>query len=190
MAAADQEPMAAPLPEDGDEPGPAGPESILAEPGQRLLARIVDTLIVGLPVLLVIREFLPSAHVEIVAPPAVAGLLLIYEWVQLTLWGRTLGKRFAGIQVVRQTVSVVDGETTLGTDPRPPGLVRSLLRTAIYTVPIAARPVPVFGLIAGLVWVGNAALMFEGSWRQALHDRLSGTVVVKHGAAVVEQGAA
>ncbi|MFD0851119.1 RDD family protein [Actinomadura adrarensis] len=182
MAAADQEPMAAPLPEDGEGLAPAGPGAVLAEPGQRLLARIVDTLVVGLPVLLVISEFLPSARVEIVAPPVVAGLLLIYECVQLALWGRTLGKRFAGIQVVRQTVSAVDGETILGTDPRPPGLVRSLLRTAVFTVPIAARPVPVFGLLAGLVWVGNAALMFEGSWRQALHDRVSGTVVVKRGA--------
>jgi uncharacterized RDD family membrane protein YckC len=204
MAAADQAPKAAPLPEDDNDPGSAKPNTLgsegdaesvrpddpgsvvpmleLAEPGQRLVARIVDTLVVGLPVLLVLREFVPPADVEIVAPPVVAGLLLIYEWIQLSLWGRTLGKRFAGIHVVCQTVTAAGGETSLRVDPRSPGVVRSLLRTAIYTVPIAARPVPVFGLIAGLVWVGNAALMFEGSWRQTLHDRVSGTLVVKSAA--------
>jgi uncharacterized RDD family membrane protein YckC len=41
----------------------------------------------------------------------------------------------------------------------------------------------VFGLIAGVFWVGNAGLMYEGARRQALHDRLAATIVVKRGAA-------
>ncbi|MFC5754894.1 RDD family protein [Actinomadura rugatobispora] len=353
MAAADQSPKADPLPDEGPpDEGPL-PEVVpgLAEPGQRLLARIVDTLVVGLPVVAVVREVVPAADFDVVAPPAVAGFLLLYEWIQLSLWGRTLGKRFAGIEVVRfpvpegaaapadgalgasQSVSEVaegpwvgsglpgvrsaalaasggvpgapgpvtarrdvesapepsiaaEGEgaeeaegvregvregaveggvegTVEGASERvrqadregaaegvaegapedgwehaaegfregghedvledvpervpegavegapvaaaevalgdasengsvpeeelqkPPrlGVARSLLRSATYALPIAVRPVPVFGLIAGVFWVGNAGLMYEGVRRQALHDRLAATVVVKRGAA-------
>jgi uncharacterized RDD family membrane protein YckC len=175
----------------------------MAEPGQRLVARIVDTLVVGLPVVMVVRATVPPADVDAVAPPAVAGLLLVYEWIQLALWGRTLGKRFAGIEVVPQGASEavsgrmdVPGEVISVDDKEAPsegegaggrpvserkrlGVARSLLRTALYALPIGVRPVPVFGLIAGLFWVGNAAVMYEGGRRQALHDRLAGTIVVK-----------
>ncbi|MFI0352360.1 RDD family protein [Actinomadura sp. 9N407] len=183
--AADQAPGAGPLSD--EEPGrpagapglPAEPvmaEPLMAEPAQRLVARIVDTLVVGLPVMLAVRETVPPTDVDIVAPPAVAGFLLLYEWIQLALWGRTLGKRFAGIEVVSQRAAEgVSG----GLDVSRPGAGRSLLRTALYALPIGVRPVPVFGLIAGLFWVGNAAMMYEGGRRQALHDRLAGTIVVK-----------
>jgi uncharacterized RDD family membrane protein YckC len=191
MAEADQAPKADPLPE---KPGEDHGAVRLAEPGQRLLARIVDTLVVGLPVVVVLREIVPAGDVEIAAPPIVAGLLLLYEWIGLALWGRTPGKRFAGIQVVRQEIpqavseaSAADSDASENRGERAVpgrlGVARSLLRAAVYALPIAARPVPVFGLIAGLLWVGNAALMYEGTWRQALHDRLSGTIVVKRGAA-------
>ncbi|MEV5828767.1 RDD family protein [Spirillospora sp. NPDC052242] len=194
---------------------PSGPVAVrlLAEPGQRLLARIVDTLIVGLPVMLVLRETLPDGALDLVAPPAVAGCLLVYEAVQLALWGRTPGKRFAGIEVVRaedvRAEAVLDrpdedapppdvrdgGELHDGAeaaedarggraaprahDPARLGGLRGALRAAIYAVPIVARPVPVAGLLAGVFWVANAGLLFEGRSRQALHDRLAGTVVVK-----------
>ncbi|GAA3972666.1 hypothetical protein GCM10023085_63830 [Actinomadura viridis] len=220
MAAADQASTAGPLP--GEEPSEEGGPSGLAEPGQRLLARIVDTLVVGLPVVVVVREVVPAGGVDVVAPAAVAGFLLLYEWIQLALWGRTLGKRFAGIEVVRQTASEGISAAPEAHDPPPDskegpgllagaveplgegaepsregegplpesfekpgrlGLARSLLRTATYALPIAVRPVPVFGVVAGLFWVGNAAMMYEGERRQALHDRLAGTVVVKRGAA-------
>ncbi|MEW2356347.1 RDD family protein [Spirillospora sp. NPDC029432] len=165
----------------------------MAEPGQRLLARIVDTLVVGLPVVVVVREVVPRTDVDVAAPPAVAAFLLLYEWIQLALWGRTLGKRFAGIQVVREDIGAAPEDIEASTEVDPgaePGLrrrdrlgtARSLLRTALYALPIGVRPVPVLGLIAGLFWVGNAALMYEGGARRALHDRLAGTAVVKRGA--------
>lgn len=172
---------------------------LLAEPGQRLLARIVDTLIVGLPVMLVLRETVPGGALDLVAPPAVAGCLLVYEAVQLALWGRTPGKRVAGIEVVR--AEAVRAEAVLdrhdedapppdvradggpggarADDPARLGALRGALRAAVYSVPIVARPVPVAGLLAGVFWVANAGLLFEGRSRQALHDRLAGTVVVK-----------
>jgi uncharacterized RDD family membrane protein YckC len=144
----------------------------LAEPGQRLAARVVDTLVVGLPVALVARSQavgLPEPTADLVTAPVLAGLLLVYEWVQLALWGRTLGKRFAGIEVVAGPRGDAEGL----------GFGRALLRSAVYAVPIAARPVPLLGVAAGLLWVANAGLLFEGTRRQALHDRLAGTVVVR-----------
>jgi uncharacterized RDD family membrane protein YckC len=141
----------------------------LAEPGQRLLARIADMLIVGLPVGLVRSEADATTVLWL------AGLLFLYESVQLAFWGRTLGKLFAGIAVVR--ANGTDGAA----ESQRIGLVRSLLRTGVYTVPIALRPVPVLGVVASIFWAANAAALFEGTRRQALHDRLAGTLVTRAG---------
>ncbi|REE97962.1 RDD family protein [Thermomonospora umbrina] len=309
----------------------------VAEPGQRLAARVVDTLVVGLPVALIVRSDLvglPRPTADVVTVPILASLLLVYEWLQLALWGRTLGKRFAGIEVVlapplTPTALPEPGnaleapeDAPLGDDhpmdengsdsgtPQPeepgsgdapgttrpegrpeggsgPGMVengsdqgmtrpegrpeggsglemvrseegengsdrgttrpeglggdfaletaqaggggggsdvgmeppsgggrsdagemasgggeggsggrgralgpfrgggdglgpwRALLRVGVYAAPVAVRPVPVLGVVAGLFWVANAAFLFEGAQRQALHDRLAGTMVVR-----------
>jgi len=134
-----------------------------------------------------------SGHrLDVVAPPAVAGCMLLYEAVQLALWGRTLGKRFAGIQVV-QGPSGPEGAATdaeragaaEASDGAPegrygrPSVPRAVLRAAVYSVPIALRPVHILGLLAGLFWVANAGFIYEGTHRLAVHDRLAGTLVVK-----------
>ncbi|GAA1525224.1 hypothetical protein GCM10009678_03150 [Actinomadura kijaniata] len=197
-----------PEPDEGPSPGPGaadavvedaadGAERVLAEPGQRLLARIVDTMVVGLPVVMVMRETLPGRVMEVAAPVAVAGLLLVYEAVQLALWGRTVGKRVAGIEVVRVPPPTGSGDDAgTGADSATPpsrlGVGRSVLRAAVYALPITVRPVPFLGVAAGIFWVVNAAAVFEGPWgrggfglpgdgrlRQAVHDRLAGTLVVK-----------
>lgn len=219
----------------------------LAEPGQRLLARVVDTLVVGVPVIVVVRGLVSGHTVDVVAPPAVAGCMLLYEAIQLALWGRTLGKRFAGIEVVAalpdeqsrgadaqaadaeapgaeaaggtakggaggmpvsvpgfRPVSVpgfvpvarreeaeaepeeTDAERGVEVGSHPGshpgarlGVLQAVLRAAVYSLPIAARPIPVLGLLASVFWVVNAGFMFEGTQRQAVHDRLAGTLVVK-----------
>ncbi|TDC47961.1 RDD family protein [Actinomadura sp. KC345] len=156
----------------------------LAEPGQRLLARIVDTLVVGLPVVIVVRALVSGPMVDVVAPPAVGGCLLLYESIQLALWGRTLGKRFAGIEVI---VATSAEESSAGEHAAAEeaggggrlGVPRAVLRAAVYSLPIAVRPIPVLGGLAGIFWIANAGMLYEGSRRQALHDRLAGTVVVK-----------
>ncbi|WP_067481127.1 RDD family protein [Actinomadura hibisca] len=174
---------------------PGAVEQVLAEPGQRLVARIVDTLVVGLPVVMALRAAVPDATVEAaLAPPLVAAALLLYETVQLALWGRTLGKRFAGIEVVRAAprkgpAGPGEPEGPPTPDPaRRPGFVRSLARTAVYTLPIAVRPVPVVSLVAAVFWVVNAGAILEGlrakgeparGRRQAVHDRLADTLVIK-----------
>jgi uncharacterized RDD family membrane protein YckC len=145
---------------------------VLAEPGQRLLARLIDTLIVGLPVALIARAALPEAAygaqpAETATAVGVAALYVLYDTVQLSLWGRTAGKRLAGIRVVS-----AGGQGRIGVS-------RAVLRAAVFALPIAARPVPVLGVIAGLFWVANAALVMEPVRRQAMHDRLALTSVVR-----------
>jgi uncharacterized RDD family membrane protein YckC len=145
---------------------------VLAEPGQRLLARLIDTLVVGLPVALVARAALPEAThgarpAETATAVGVAVLYVLYDTVQLSLWGRTAGKRLAGIRVVS-----ADGRGRVA-------IPRAALRAAVFALPIAARPVPVLAVLAGLFWVANAALVLEPARRQALHDRLAVTSVVR-----------
>jgi uncharacterized RDD family membrane protein YckC len=143
---------------------------------RRLLARIIDTLIVGLPVVAVLLATVPRSKLDVFAPPLVAGLLFAYEVPQIALWGRTLGKRAAGVEIVR---SGAEGGL---------GLRRAVLRAATYNLPIAVRPIPVLGLLASVFWVVNGAAIYEGARREvpdgqrrALHDRIAGTDVVKAG---------
>jgi uncharacterized RDD family membrane protein YckC len=143
-----------------------------AEPAQRLVARIIDTLLVALPVVLVTRATLPRVTAEIVASAGLAFLLVVYDSVLHAGWGQTLGKRLTGIRVVS-----VPAEGTGGDGGRP-SPAQALLRAAVYAVPIAARSVPVLGAIAGIFWVTNVGLLLERPRRQALHDRIAGTAVV------------
>ena len=153
--------------------GPGGesaddrPEAaVLAEPSQRLVARLVDTLIVGVPLATVAAEIFPRETAQrVVAPIAFAGVFLVYEALQLTLWGCTVGKRLTGLHVVS-----VDGSRL-----RPS---QAIVRSLIYALPPAARPVPVLNVLAGIFWIAEIGLLFEGAHRQALHDRAAGTLVV------------
>jgi uncharacterized RDD family membrane protein YckC len=141
-------------------------EAVLAEPSQRLVARLVDTLIVGVPLATAATEIFPRETAQtVVAPIAFAAVFLVYEVVQLAIWGRTVGKRLTGIRVVS-----ADG----GRLP----LSRALVRSAIYALPPAARPVPVLNVLAAIFWLAEIGLLFEGEHRQALHDRAAGTLVV------------
>jgi uncharacterized RDD family membrane protein YckC len=151
------------------EAGDAAPDDALvalAEPSQRLVARLVDTLIVGVPLATVATEvFSRETAQTVVAPIAFAAVFLVYEVVQLALWGRTIGKRLTGVRVVS-----ADGHRL-----RPSQV---LVRSAIYALPPAARPVHILNVLAGIFWLAEIGLMFEGVHRQALHDRAAGTLVI------------
>lgn len=145
-----------------------------AEPAQRLVARIVDTLLVALPVVLVTRATLPRVSAEIVASAGLAILLVVYDSVQHARWGQTLGKRLTGIRVVAMPAEGAGD----GGRPRPS---QALVRAAVYALPIALRAVPVLGVLAGILWVTNVGLLLERPRRRALHDRIAGTAVVSIG---------
>jgi uncharacterized RDD family membrane protein YckC len=141
------------------------------------VARLIDTLIVGPPVALVARALLPeSAYgarpAETVTAIGVAVLYLLYDTVQHALWGRTIGKRLTGVRVVRTAAQSVQGRVELPW---------ALLRAAIFALPIAARPVPILGVVAGIFWVANAAWVLRSANRQAVHDGLAGTAVIRTG---------
>jgi len=103
--------------------------------------------------------------------------MFVYESIQLALWGRTAGKRFAGVGVVAGPGGESPGGDAEADSPLE--VPRAVLRALVYSLPIAMRPIPVLGLLAGVFWVANAGLLFEGKQRQAIHDRLTGTLVVK-----------
>jgi uncharacterized RDD family membrane protein YckC len=161
----------------------------LAEPGQRLVARLIDTLIVGVPVALIAPLLLAqdpdSRSTETAIAIGVAALYLPYDAVQIALWGRTVGKRLTGISVI----------SAVG--PAPIGVPRAVLRATVFALPIAASRLPVLGVLAGIFWVVNAGIVLvpnrsigtsgtsgdSGSQleapRRAVHDRLVNTVVVR-----------
>jgi uncharacterized RDD family membrane protein YckC len=140
--------------------------SEVADPGQRLLARIIDLLLVGVPLALVAQGVLPSRTATVVESVGLAGLVLVYDTVLHARWGRTLGKRLVGVRVV-----TVGGE--------PVGMVGALLRAVVFAAPIAARPVPVLGLVAGICWVAGVALVLRPEQdRRASHDLAAGTKVI------------
>ncbi len=149
--------------------------AVIAEPSQRLVARLVDTLIVGVPIATAAAEMFPRPTAQtVVAPIGFALVFFVYEVVQLALWGRTVGKRLTGIAVV-----ALDG-----TPLRPD---QALVRAAIYALPPAARPVPVLNVLLAIGWVVGVGLLFEGDHRQALHDRAAGTLVIDTRPQVSEQ---
>lgn len=184
---------------------PPAAGAVFAEPGQRLVARLIDTLIVGLPVALVARALLPeSAYgarpAETATAVGVAVCYLLYDTVQHALWGRTIGKRLTGVKVVPAVQDAaraadLDGDQDSDQDGAQDavhraeagggrvGLPRALLRAAVFALPIAARPVPVLGVIAGIVWVAGVAWVLEPTRRQALHDRIAATNVTRIGPA-------
>lgn len=153
-------------------PGPA-PGLRYAEPGPRLVAFIVDTVIVAL---LYIALFLVLgllvAAVAVTSPAAVLGLLLLFPLLILGLglaqgayfalsWhrsGATPGMRMVGIRVVR----AADGGPLTGQ--------QAVLRAIGYWVSSAV-------MYLGFLWI------LIDDRRQGWHDKIADTVVIESGGA-------
>ncbi len=137
----------------------------LAHPGRRLLARIIDILIMGLT----FTAFLQVAGVEMDMdePPGqeeiVASLIVgfLYEGLLIAYLGQTLGKMALRIKVVASDAG--------GT----PGLGRSVLR---WGLPAALALVPFAGPVALLVVYLS---LLWNPMRQGYHDMLGRTLVIK-----------
>jgi uncharacterized RDD family membrane protein YckC len=86
-------------------------------------------------------------------------LAILYYWLLTGYWGTTIGKRSVGLWVV-----------TAG-DRSPIGLPRSLLRALVFV--LGGEAVPLFFL------VDNGWLLGDRR-RQALHDKVAATLVVRH----------
>jgi uncharacterized RDD family membrane protein YckC len=133
-----------------------GPHLALqATPSSRNRAEVVDWIVfVGLGAVMVGIGFvvgLPSWGLWVVAIVGAPVLLTIYEVVAIAMWGATLGKRFAGVRVLRAD--------TL----ERPGWRRAAIRT--------------LGM-APWNWLPRGFERYALGRAHGLNDRLAGTVVV------------
>ena len=145
-----------------------GPSASLATPLRRLGARLLDGLIVSIPVTLLFFAIAdPRVVGRTISPEDALTLQLLasalgglYEIVLVHLRGQTVGKMAVGIKVAQ----IEDG--------RPPSWNRASIR---YGVPTLAQYVPYIGGIAALVvylW-----LLWDPR-RQGLHDKAARTIVI------------
>jgi uncharacterized RDD family membrane protein YckC len=148
----------------------------LAPISRRAVARVIDAGLLGIVGFALILPFMiaavglnePGSHGRdggVWSGPAVVGWILViailpftYEAVQLALWGQTLGKRVMSLRVIAES-----GE--------PLGTAQAVGRAAVNNV------LYLFGCGVGTVMAYLWAIWDE-PLHQALHDRLTGTVVV------------
>lgn len=172
-------------------PPPAAVDPTLAEFWQRLVARIVDTLVifvVASPLMVwyfawyigKLSAMIPSdpatpppigdiLHTEVrlvgislLVGLAIAGILFVYDALTHARWGQTLGKRVMHIRVV----ALPDRSPITGG--------AAAKRATLYAL---APQVPGVGGIFGLVNV--LWLLWDKPYRQCLHDKVAHTIVVK-----------
>ncbi|GAA4574560.1 RDD family protein [Planotetraspora kaengkrachanensis] len=170
---------------------PPGAPAPLAEWWQRLVARIIDGVIIGIPfaiistiitaIVVTRADFDPvSGEVTLESGLFLAGLLtallggavmIAYEFLMLRQRGQTIGKMAMGIKVVP-----VGG--TLG----PEGLQQDVAakRAGVTFGPQLIRWIPVVGWLASLFALVNVLwLLWDKPLSQALHDKVAKTIVVK-----------
>jgi len=140
----------------------------LAGIGQRVAARLLDGLILGVPLTVVVfaTSTMDSARNTVDTPVAVqvlaAVVLALYEVVLIHTRGQTIGKRLMGIQVVR----VNDGAL--------PDWSAAIARYLVPALP-ALVPLPGFFLLSIVVYL----VALTNPLRRGWHDRAAGTIVVR-----------
>ncbi|WP_066945770.1 RDD family protein [Microtetraspora fusca] len=170
---------------------PTGAPAPLAEWWQRLVARIIDGVIIGIPyfiislvltgILVTAPSFDPETGVLTAGGGVfLAGLLITllsaavmsgYEFLLLKQRGQTVGKIVMGIKVV----------PVGGTLP-PGGLPADVAvkRAGVLYGPQFLRWIPIVGWILSIFSLVNVLWqLWDRPLQQALHDKAAGTVVVK-----------
>ncbi|MYS81962.1 RDD family protein [Embleya scabrispora] len=144
----------------------AGPT--LGGPLRRLLARIIDSIIVGVVAGLISWPVIDNDYDDVsFGAQFSSGLIFsllyfVYDGFQLDRYGRTLGKRALNIKVVR----VADGG--------PIGASAAWTRAGVYTLPLI---VPCLGT---LFWLVNVLWqLWDQPWHQCLHDKAARTTVIR-----------
>ncbi|MGW7488042.1 RDD family protein [Streptomyces sp. NPDC054786] len=158
----------------GGQPGPADPLAgmpPLANRGRRLVARIIDAIIIGVPVSVIMTlivggvDYFSTDSVEAGRQSTVSGVTmlayLIYEGLMLSSRGQTLGKMAMKIRVAMLS----NGST--------PTNQAGWTRAAVYTLP---EIIPCCGFI---FWLVNVLwCTWDKPYHQCLHDKAAKTVVV------------
>lgn len=146
-----------------------GEQMKLAGMGRRLWARIIDWMlmaVVGLIVLLVVFSSLSDNEMGLLVALLVITLvflavLLLYEVSMIAALGQTLGKKWAGVKVIRADNGAV------------PGWGKSFVR---WLIPSVVSVIPIIGNAATLV-VYLSPVFYPT--RQGWHDMAATTAVVK-----------
>ncbi|MFO7565134.1 MAG: RDD family protein [Enhygromyxa sp.] len=136
---------------------------VLAEPGIRLVARILDGLLYfGVVALMGVTSLVLGDN----PAAALGGLgmmaLTVYQWYLLSTRGQTLGKQWMKVRVVKVDGSPVDFVSAV------------LLRNWAINALTLVGSLLVLGSVLPLV----DALMIFGDERRCLHDHLAGTKVI------------
>ncbi|MFI7098457.1 RDD family protein [Streptomyces sp. NPDC050161] len=143
----------------------------LAGRGRRLVARIIDAIIIGVPVMLIMNaivgwvDYTSTSNAQTSKQATVSGVTmlvyLVYEGLMLTSRGQTLGKMAMKIRVAMLSNGSV------------PTQQAGWLRAAVYTLP---EIVPCCGFI---FWLVNVLwCTWDKPYQQCLHDKAAKTVVV------------
>jgi uncharacterized RDD family membrane protein YckC len=147
-------------------PPPPASADRLASIGQRALAQLIDSVIIGIPLFFVstaISGDLTDADSGQLLFVTVLwlGVSLFYNTAMIAIYGATIGKRVMKLMVVNRE----DGSAVTWTY----AAVRAL-------IPTVAGLIPVIGLAANLVVYLRAVFH---PLRQGLHDAAAGTIVVR-----------
>ncbi len=139
-------------------------DSPIADPGRRLLARLIETLLQGGPALAGIGIGFATGSRDVMrlgllASAAATFVVFVLSIVWLHRYGQSVGKRILGLRIVRANGERA-GLTRLF-------LLRELLPLLVFLVP----------------WVGAGAYFLDrvvvlANPRRCLHDYLADTIVV------------
>lgn len=136
---------------------------VFASAGERLGARILDTLItaaVAVPLFVGGWALISDRSPADGNPLIVLGVawVVLFEPIMTTKYGGSAGKLLVGIRVVRVS------------DPmRPPNFGYSLLRSTFYLLMEVIRIIGIFDVLS---------LLWDRPRRQCLHDKAANTIVV------------
>jgi uncharacterized RDD family membrane protein YckC len=137
----------------------------LAPAGKRVLARIIDIVVVLIPAGLLdwaaggVQGSDWSAGRSAIGGVFTAGLGFLYEWYMTQSTGQTLGKKMTGLRAA----SLADGSV--------PGTNASAARAAILWLPAFCCSCFWFLLI-------GITVLFDKPYKQGLHEKAARTVVV------------
>jgi uncharacterized RDD family membrane protein YckC len=139
----------------------------LANRGKRLLARIIDALLVGVPLTVIVYfaagSYRYDSSLRSFWQDLVYALVYFaYDGYMLTTRGQTFGKKWLHIRVA-----------LLDSGANPAGAA-GWTRAAVYSLP------PVVPCCGAVFWLVNAAwCLWDKPYHQCLHDKAAHTVVVE-----------
>ncbi len=136
----------------------SGPQ--LADPGKRIIARIIDFFVILVPVIIAIVLFGQGLVGSIVTFLIGAG----YEIYLLGTRGYTIGKGIQNVKVVNADFSDINMETA----------ARRYAITLVQVIPGVGQ------ILSVVLFIANVVLLFTDSERQVVWDKIAKTKVINN----------